>query len=73
MATHSSLRAWRTPGTEEPDGLQRIGREESDTAEVSRRACAHADGVLCCLPALPSAFTVLGIFAFSGVPCLFLN
>ena len=25
MATHSSLLAWRTPGTEEPDGLQSMG------------------------------------------------
>ena len=25
MATHSSLLAWRTPGTEEPGGLQSMG------------------------------------------------
>ena len=25
MATHSSLLAWRTPWSEEPDGLQSIG------------------------------------------------
>ena len=25
MATHSSILAWRTPGTEEPDGLQSMG------------------------------------------------
>ena len=25
MATHSSIRAWRTPWTEEPGGLQSIG------------------------------------------------
>ena len=25
MATHSSIRAWKIPGTEEPSGLQSIG------------------------------------------------
>ena len=25
MATHSSVLAWRTPGTEEPGGLQSMG------------------------------------------------
>ena len=33
MATHSSIRAWRIPWTEEPNGLQPIGRKESDTTE----------------------------------------
>ena len=33
MATHPSLLAWRTPGTEEPGGLQSMGFEESDTTE----------------------------------------
>ena len=27
MATHSSVLAWRTPGTEEPGGLQSIGSQ----------------------------------------------
>ena len=31
MATHSSIPAWRIPGTEEPDGLQSLGHKESDT------------------------------------------
>ena len=31
MATHSSILAWRIPGTEEPGGLQSIGSQESDT------------------------------------------
>ena len=35
MATHSSIRAWRIPWTEEPDGLQPIGRKELDTTEVT--------------------------------------
>ena len=29
-ATHSSIRAWRTPWTEEPGGLQSTGSKESD-------------------------------------------
>ena len=31
MASHSSIRAWKTPWTEEPGGLQSIGSQESDT------------------------------------------
>ena len=30
MATHSSILAWRIPGTEEPGGLQSRGSQESD-------------------------------------------
>ena len=30
MATHSSILAWKTPWTEEPDGLQAMGSQESD-------------------------------------------
>ena len=30
MATHSSVLAWRIPWTEEPGGLQSVGRKESD-------------------------------------------
>ena len=33
MATHSSILAWRIPWTEEPDGLQSLGLQESDTTE----------------------------------------
>ena len=32
MATHSSVLAWRIPGTEEPSGLLPMG---SDTSEVT--------------------------------------
>ena len=32
MATHSSILAWRIPGTGEPGGLPSWGRTESDTA-----------------------------------------
>ena len=33
MATHSSILAWEFHGTEEPDGLQSRGREDSDMTE----------------------------------------
>ena len=35
MATHSSILAWRIPGTEEPGRLQSIGCKESDMNEAS--------------------------------------
>ena len=34
MATHSSVLAWRIPGTEEPGGLQSMGSKESQTQLV---------------------------------------
>ena len=36
MAIHSSILAWRIPWTEDPDGLQSIGSQESDTTEVTK-------------------------------------
>ena len=33
MATHSSVLAWRIPGTGEPGGLPSMGCAESDTTE----------------------------------------
>ena len=35
MATYSSILAWRMLWTEEPSGLQSIGLQRSDTAEVT--------------------------------------
>ena len=35
MASHSSILAWRIPGTEEPNGLPSMGRTESDTTEAT--------------------------------------
>ena len=35
MATHSSVLAWRIPGTEEPGGLPSVGVAESDTTDVT--------------------------------------
>ena len=31
MAIHSNILAWQIPWTEEPDGLQSMGLQESDT------------------------------------------
>ena len=31
VATHSSILAWRIPWTEEPDRLQSMGSQKSDT------------------------------------------
>ena len=33
MATHSGIRAWRIPWTEEPGRLQSMGSQELDTTE----------------------------------------
>ena len=33
MATHSSILAWKIPGTEEPGGLQSMGLQKLDTTE----------------------------------------
>ena len=35
MATHSSVLAWRIPGTGEPGGLPSMGHTESDTSDVT--------------------------------------
>ena len=35
MATHSSVLAWRIPGTGEPGGLPSMGCTESDTTEAT--------------------------------------
>ena len=35
MATHSSVLAWRIPGTEEPVGCCLWGRTESDTTDAT--------------------------------------
>ena len=33
VATHSNTLTWRIPWTDEPDGLQSVGSQESDTTE----------------------------------------
>ena len=35
MATHSSVLAWRIPGTAEPSGLPSLGSHRSDTTEAT--------------------------------------
>ena len=35
MATHSSVLAWRIPGTGKLGGLPSVGRTESDTTEAT--------------------------------------
>ena len=37
MAPHSSMLAWRIPGTGEPGGLPSMGRTESDTTEATQQ------------------------------------
>ena len=41
MATHSSVRAWRIPGTEEPGGLpsMRSHRVRHDSSDLAAVAC----------------------------------
>ena len=36
METHSSISAWKIPGTEEPGGLHSVGSQESDTTLVTK-------------------------------------
>ena len=49
MATHSSVLAWRIPGTGEPDGLpslgsHRVGHDRSDLAAAAAAAAAAEAG-----------------------------
>ena len=37
MAAHSSVLAWRVPGTGEPAGLPSLGRTGSDTTEATQQ------------------------------------
>ena len=37
MATHSSILAWRIPGTGEPGGLRLWGHTESDTTDATQQ------------------------------------
>ena len=46
MATHSSVLAWRTPGTGKPGGLPSLGHTESDTTEATWRQ-QHPEKVYC--------------------------
>ena len=40
-ATHSSILAWRTPWTEEPDGLQSLGWQKDKTEATEQLTTVH--------------------------------
>ena len=52
MATHSSVLAWRSPGTGEPGGLPSMGCTESDTTEATQQQqrCVLVTFLLCKFP-----------------------
>ena len=41
MATHSSILAWRIPGTEEHGGLLSVGHTESDTTKATNSSSSR--------------------------------
>ena len=43
MTTHSSILAWKTPGREEPDGLQSIGSQRVGYDLATECACKEAE------------------------------
>ena len=52
MATHSSVLAWRIPGTEEPGGLpslwsHRVGHDWSDLAQQQQHSVQFSSGAQC--------------------------
>ena len=52
MATHSSVLAWRIPGTEEPGGLpsmgsHRVGHDWSDLAAAAAAAAGYYHDFIC--------------------------
>ena len=46
MATHSSILAWRIPGTEEPGGLPSVGSHRVGDNRSDLAAAAAADKML---------------------------
>ena len=53
MATHSSVLAWRIPGTEKPGGLPSMdGVSQSDTTEVTAAAASLGAQMVKNLPAM---------------------
>ena len=62
MATHSSVLAWRIPGTGEPDGLlsmgsHRVGYDWSDLAAVAAAAANHPG-----LPGIEEDISLMQVF-----------
>ena len=67
MATHSSVIAWRIPGTGEPDGLRsmgshRVGHDCSDLA-VAWKATANVPNSECFLPEMENK-TMMSLITF---------
>ena len=57
MATHSSVLAWRIPGTGQPDGLpsmgsHRVGHDCSDLAAAAAAAVFHPHRLPCAIEEL---------------------
>ena len=52
MTTHSSILSWEIPWTEETDGLQSMGSQESDTTEQLNHHHTLSDGT-CFMPFFP--------------------
>ena len=71
MATHSSILAWRIPGTEEPDGLpsmgsHRVGHDWSDLAVAicSSNYQTVSQANLLDLPSMLTSKAILTVIAF---------
>ena len=64
MATHSSVLAWRIPGTGEPGGLPSMGshRVGHDLSDLAAAAAAGSVSVLFC------SFTCLQFFELALLP-----
>ena len=58
MAAHSSIPAWEIPWTEEPGGLQSVGRTESDMPEATE----HAPLANICLFFIPTSSVFLLLY-----------
>ena len=58
MATHSSVLAWRVPGTAEPGGLPSMGshRVGHDRSDLAAAAAAAAENCISIYPSLHSSF-----------------
>ena len=63
MATHSSILAWRVPGTEEPGGPQSLGSQKSTRVSTIVLSSFHAgfvedprSGLVCCCSCLRGVY-----------------
>ena len=53
MATHSSILAWKIPWTEEPDGLQSMGSQNSRTQLSETTNKNHCTPSMTSIPDIP--------------------